>query len=189
MDRQMRVAVVGHTTLSKAALSMLIADIGNHHMVDLNGSAEVIVIELDTHMSMQDELNDLGDKAPIVAILPGSDANRITDSAGMGVLSYVYGHSTPLVLEEAIQHALRGDRYICPRLAIDMIEETGPLSLSSRERQVLRFIALGLENAEVASEMHLSVRTVESHRSMVHKKLGAKKRRDLVTEAHAMGLV
>lgn len=189
MDRQMRVAVISESLLRQAALSVMIADVGDHRMVDTKDAVDVFVIELNSYASPHDELKPLGKKTPIVAIMPGSNATQISDNAGFGVVAHVGSDSTPLVLEEAIQHAARRERYVCPRLAASMIWDGGPLDLTDREQQVLRLIALGLENAEAAEEMHLSVRTIESHRSMIQKKLGTKKRRELVREAHVMGIV
>ena len=61
--------------------------------------------------------------------------------------------------------------------------------LTNRERDVLRLLALGYTNREIASELHLSVRTVEFHRANMRRKLGLGARRELVRFALARGLV
>ena len=67
---------------------------------------------------------------------------------------------------------------------------TGPGgALSEREEQVLRGVALGMTNAEIAAELIVSVRTVESHRAHIHQKLGVQSRADLVRLARQRGLL
>jgi two-component system response regulator NreC len=61
--------------------------------------------------------------------------------------------------------------------------------LTPRERDVLRLIALGHTNAEIASMLHVSIRTVENHRASVLRKLGLRTRADLVRQANEAGLV
>ena len=61
--------------------------------------------------------------------------------------------------------------------------------LSEREVEVLRLITRGLTNREMAERLYLSVRTVESHRARIQRKLGRSRRSDLVEYALARGLV
>jgi two-component system response regulator NreC len=61
--------------------------------------------------------------------------------------------------------------------------------LSSRETDVLRMIALGHTNPEIAESLHVGLRTVETHRSHIQQKLGLSKRADLVRYALDHGLV
>lgn len=61
--------------------------------------------------------------------------------------------------------------------------------LSARETEVLRLIALGHTSAEVARQLHLSPRTVETHRARINRKLGLTKRADLVRYALRRGLL
>jgi DNA-binding NarL/FixJ family response regulator len=60
--------------------------------------------------------------------------------------------------------------------------------LTPREREVARLLALGLTNREIAREFHLSVRTVESHRANLRRKLGIASRAELVRFALEHGL-
>lgn len=62
-------------------------------------------------------------------------------------------------------------------------------SLSPRETEVLRLLALGLTNQEVAERLHISVRTAESHRASIQKKLDLGRRSELVTFALAHGVL
>jgi two-component system, NarL family, response regulator NreC len=61
--------------------------------------------------------------------------------------------------------------------------------LSERETDVLRLIALGHTNAEIAEQLYISVRTVETHRAHIQQKLGVSSRAELVRSALSRGLV
>jgi two-component system response regulator NreC len=61
--------------------------------------------------------------------------------------------------------------------------------LSERETDVLRLIALGHTNAEIAEQLYISVRTVETHRAHIQQKLGVSSRAELVASALSRGLV
>ena len=70
-----------------------------------------------------------------------------------------------------------------PRLALDLVRAARDHSadeISVRETEVLRLIALGHTNAEIALELSRSIRTIESHRANIQSKLGASSRADLV---------
>lgn len=71
------------------------------------------------------------------------------------------------------------------------VVDRGPAvdGLSAREVEVLRLIALGHTSAEVAGKLHLSPRTVETHRARINRKLGLTKRAELVRYALRCGLL
>lgn len=100
-----------------------------------------------------------------------------------GALGYVLKDAANSELVLAVRRAAQGERYLNPQLgALLAIEpETArPGDLSQRELEVLRLVALGHTNAEIASQLFLSIRTVESHRSHVNRKLGISTRADMV---------
>ncbi|HTZ63606.1 MAG TPA: response regulator transcription factor [Solirubrobacteraceae bacterium] len=109
-----------------------------------------------------------------------------------GAIGYVLKDAADDELVEAIRRAAEDESYLNPRLGARMA--AGPTSgprddLSERELQVLRLIALGYTNAEIAKQLYLSVRTVETHRAHVQQKLGVSSRAELVGYALRRGLV
>ncbi|HWT95899.1 MAG TPA: response regulator transcription factor [Solirubrobacteraceae bacterium] len=108
-----------------------------------------------------------------------------------GVCGYVLKDAAADELVSAVRAAARRRTYLQPELGarmarLDDAPETdggGDDALSAREVQVLRMIALGYTNREIAEELVLSVRTVESHRSHLHHKLRRTTRADLVRYA------
>jgi two-component system response regulator NreC len=103
-----------------------------------------------------------------------------------GALGYVLKEAAEEELVEAIKRAALGDTYLNPRLGARVAAEPPPGppdGLSEREVDVLRLIALGYTNAEIGEHLHLSVRTVETHRAHIQQKLSLATRSDLVRYA------
>jgi two-component system response regulator NreC len=109
-----------------------------------------------------------------------------------GALGYVLKEAADAELVEAIRLAAAGERYLNPRLGARVAAEptagAGEV-LTGRELSVLRLVALGYTNGEIAEELFLSVRTVETHRAHIQQKLGLRSRSDLVRYALKHGLI
>ncbi len=109
-----------------------------------------------------------------------------------GAIGYVLKEAADEELVEAVRRAARGERYLNPRLGARLACEPArgaPDDLSERELDVLRLIALGHTNAEIAEQLYLSVRTVETHRAHIQQKLRLSSRAELVRYALERGLV
>ena len=94
----------------------------------------------------------------------------------------------------AVRTAADGGTYLNPQLGARMAAEPSaaaeaPDDLSPRELEVLRLIALGHTNAEIGEQLFLSVRTVETHRSHIQRKLRLTTRAELVRYAIERGLL
>jgi two-component system response regulator NreC len=100
-----------------------------------------------------------------------------------GAHGYVIKDAADIELVEAVRAAARGDRYINPRLGAKLLAmppEQRPGDLSDRELEIVRLIALGHTNPEIASQLFLSIRTIEAHRSHIHQKLQISTRAEVV---------
>jgi len=109
-----------------------------------------------------------------------------------GVRGYVLKEAADSELVQAVRSAAAGDTYLQPALGARLAASSGSHNgdeLSERERDVLRLIALGHTNAEVAEQLYISIRTVESHRAHIQQKLGLSTRAELVRYALEHGLV
>jgi two-component system response regulator NreC len=111
-----------------------------------------------------------------------------------GASAYVLKEAADDELVEAVRVAAGGGTYLNPalgaRLAAEPPAPSGPPDdLTEREVGVLRLIALGNTNQEIADQLFLSVRTVESHRAHIQRKLGRTTRAELVRYALDRGLV
>ena len=114
------------------------------------------------------------------------------EALGAGALGYVLKEAADEELVEAVRRAAVGESYLNPKLGarIASTPPPGPPDdLSEREVDVLRLIALGNTNAEIAAQLFLSVRTVETHRSHIQQKLRLSTRAELVGYALERGLI
>jgi two-component system, NarL family, response regulator NreC len=108
-----------------------------------------------------------------------------------GAVGYVLKDCADSDLPQAVRSAVRGQPYVSRRVGAllrAMRTSAKPDNLSPREVEVLRLIALGHTSAEIAAKLHLSARTVETHRSRIHRKLGLSARAELVRYALRRGL-
>ena len=83
----------------------------------------------------------------------------------------------------AVRLAANGETYLNPQLGARLAAqpvEARPGDLSERELEILRLIALGHTNPEIAERLYLSIRTIEAHRSHIHQKLRLSSRAELV---------
>lgn len=109
-----------------------------------------------------------------------------------GALGFVLKDLADGELPQSVRAAARGEEYVSPRVAArldalqrSLIED----KLTTREVEVLRLIALGHTSVEIARKLHLSPRTVETHRARIHGKLGLTTRAQLVRYALGRGLL
>ncbi|MHB1467898.1 MAG: response regulator [Solirubrobacteraceae bacterium] len=105
------------------------------------------------------------------------------EALGAGALGYVLKEAADDELVEAVRRAAVGESYLHPKLGARIASEPAigpPDDLSDREVDVLRLIALGHTNAEIADQLFLSVRTVETHRAHILQKLRLSTRAELV---------
>jgi two-component system, NarL family, response regulator NreC len=111
-----------------------------------------------------------------------------------GAVGYVLKEAADSELVDAVRLAAEGRTYLNPELGARIAAEPPapggpPDGLTEREVEVLRLIALGHTNSEIAGQLYLSVRTVESHRAHVQQKLRLSTRAELVRYALDRGLV
>jgi two-component system, NarL family, response regulator NreC len=109
-----------------------------------------------------------------------------------GAIGFVLKEFADEDLARAIRAAARGDEYLSPLIAQRLTALRHALTdgrLTPRESEVLRLVALGHTNVEIARKLEVSARTVETHRANIHDKLGLRTRADLVRYALRCGLL
>jgi two-component system response regulator NreC len=100
-----------------------------------------------------------------------------------GAIGFVVKDAADTDLLVAVRLAARGEEYVSPRVASGLKaigRTTNGDGLTERETEITRLIALGHTSAEIACRLHLSRRTVETHRAKIHSKLGFRTRAELV---------
>ena len=114
-----------------------------------------------------------------------------------GADGYVLKEAADIELVHAVRQVASGHQYVHPTLGAALLAPDTPTArlggpggdLSEREIEVLRCIALGSTNGEIAERLYVSVRTVETHRAHVQQKLNIRTRAQLVRFAREAGLL
>ena len=128
----------------------------------------------------------------IVVLTMQQEAAFAREALGAGALGYVLKDAADEELVQAVRSAAVGDSYLNPRLGARIASKPPPGppdDLSQREVGVLRLIAFGHTNTEIAEQLYLSVRTVETHRAHIQHKLALSTRAELVSYALDRGLL
>jgi two-component system response regulator NreC len=133
-------------------------------------------------------------KTSVAVLTMQNEPALAREALSAGASAYVLKEAAVDELVEAVRRVARGETYLNPqlgaRIAAEPLRTYGPPDgLSAREVEVLRMIALGHTNAEIAEQLYLSIRTVESHRAHIQQKLRRSSRADLVRYALDHGLV
>lgn len=156
------------------------------------------VLVLDLNMpggSSLEAIPSIREQAPgtqIVVLTMQQEPAFARRALGAGAIGYVLKEAADDELVEAVRRASTGESYLNPRLGARLASEPPPGppdDLSEREVDVLRLIALGHTNAEIAEQLYLSVRTVETHRAHIQQKLSLSSRAELVGYALKRGLI
>lgn len=128
----------------------------------------------------------------VVVCTAMTSAGSIRRALSAGAAGYVAKRVSDGELVEAIHRVAGGDRYVDPSLGANLVAplDAGlPESISDRERDVLQLLALGYTNHEIAKMLFISVRTVDTHRANIMRKLDLHSRAELVMFALANGLI
>ncbi len=207
-----RVLIVDDHAVVRAGLRMLLAAEEDIEPVGEAGRAkeavfqarslEPDVILMDVVMpdgSGIDAVPQLLHEHPEVKVLVLSmqdDPHYVRQAFSSGASGYVLKEAADTEVVGAIREVARGGRYVHPALGARLVSadaderrraEADPLS--EREREVLRLLALGHTNQEIAKMLYISVRTAETHRAHIMQKLGLQTRAELVRHALDEGLL
>jgi DNA-binding NarL/FixJ family response regulator len=131
---------------------------------------------------------------PVVLVLSARDDEGVAaEVIQAGAKGFLPKKSTRNELEFALTSVLKGQIYLSPSVASAVLRhdtQSNPLSiLSDREREVMKLLCEGHPNREIASLLHISPRTVDSHRANIMKKLGVQSNAELAQMAMKAGLV
>ena len=163
--------------------------------VRLHESLRPDVILLDLQMPVMDGLQAItaiGRESPSAAIVvlttyPG-DA-RITRALATGAMSYLLKTAPRASIVQAIRQAVLGRHVVSEDVATDIATHTGSETLTLRELNVLRLVAAGNGNREIALELRLSEETIKARMKSILSKLHARDRTHAVTIAVRRGFI
>ena len=124
------------------------------------------------------------------------DPRYVREAFEAGAAGYVLKEAADTQVVGALRAVAAGERYVHPTLGARLVaaeaeerKRADADPLSEREREVLRLLALGHTNQEIAKMLYISVRTAETHRAHIMQKLSLASRADLVRYAISEGLL
>ena len=207
-----RVLVVDDHAVVRSGLKLLLAaeddievvgDAGNAEQAALR--AELLkpdVVLLDVVMPGRSgidatpEILERSADTKVLVLSMQDDPHYVREAFAAGASGYVLKEAADSEVVHAVREVAGGGRYVNPELGARLAasdartraeEEADPLS--DREREVLRLLALGHTNQEIAKQLYISVRTAESHRAHIMQKLRLASRAELVRYALAHDLL
>ena len=166
-----------------------------------SGEPDVVVMDigLGGGKSGIEATSDLLKEAPAVKVLMLSmqdDPRYVREAFAAGASGYVLKEAADNELVKAVREVAAGGRYVDPALGARIAAADAEAArtaeadpLSDREREVLRLLALGHTNQEIAKTLFISVRTAETHRAHIMQKLRLTTRAELVRYAMQQGLL
>jgi two-component system response regulator NreC len=201
-----RIVVVDDHAVVRSGLKLLLAAEEDLEVVGEAGTAREAVFEvraqkpdvvlLDVVMPGESGIEavpKLLHEAPDAKILVLSmqdDPNYVREAFAAGASGYVLKEAADAEVVGAIRQVADGGRYVHPVLGARMVAADAEAKaaadadpLSDREREVLKLLALGHTNQEIAKQLYISVRTAETHRAHIMRKLGLETRAELVRYA------
>jgi DNA-binding NarL/FixJ family response regulator len=145
-------------------------------------------------------LRRLAPQARILILTMHDDPQYLRQTLKSGSSGYVLKKAADVELLSAVRSVLQGEVYIHPGMTRTLIEDILPASgvasdqdlwevLSEREQEVLRLVALGYTSAEIAGQLNLSTKTIETYRARGMEKLGLRNRAGLVRLALSKGII
>jgi len=142
------------------------------------------------------EIRDAAPDARILTLSMQDDPSYVRQAFAAGASGYVLKEAADDELLAAVREVADGGRYVDPQLGARLAAadaaaaaEAADDPLTDREREVLRLLALGHTNQEIAQMLYLSVRTAETHRARIMQKLRLTTRAELVRYAIDHGLL
>jgi len=196
----------------RSGLRMLLENEGDFEVVAEAGTADEAVraarlekpdvVLLDVVMPGRSGLDALADvleaapEAKVLVLSMQDDPRYVREAFAAGASGYLLKEAADAELVAALREVASGAHYVHPALgarmaAADAAAEARAAAdpLSDREREVLRLLALGHTNQEIAKTLFISVRTAETHRAHIMQKLRLSTRAELVRYAIAEGLL
>jgi DNA-binding NarL/FixJ family response regulator len=183
--------IVGEAETAAAALDLVRRERPDVALIDIN-------LPDDSGLRVAAEITSTDPSVRLLILSVHDDPEIVRESVRLGAHGYLRKDTTPADLRAAIRAVHNGDAFFSPSVARTLAEalrdQGTPVSeslerLTERERDVLTRVARGLSNKEIAADLGISVRTVESHRDSLMRKTGLRNAAALTRFALEAGLL
>ena len=156
------------------------------------------VVLVDVRMPRMDGLEvtralagpDVTDPIRVVVVTTFDTDEYVHTALKNGASGFVLKRSSPALLTEAVRAAASGDALLSPEVTVRLLAHFAPPTppelpggeiLTARETDIVRLVARGKTNAEIAAALHIAAGTVKNHIASIHRKLGTRNRVGIAT--------
>jgi DNA-binding NarL/FixJ family response regulator len=166
---------------------------------------DVLVLDINlpdmTGLQVSRELQEADAGCPILILTLHADAKTVFEALDAGAAGYVLKDEALESLPKAVRSVAGGDSWLSPSVAGKVVRRAVdgkpaapakpelPVDLTDREQEVLKLLAQGMDNAQIADTLVLTKRTIQNHVSNIYSKLGTSSRTEAMLFAIQHGLV
>lgn len=199
----MRILIVDDHTLVRAGLSRLLQGFADIDVVAEASTAQLAldmtlvhrpdVVLMDLSLPGRSGLDALSDilrampRTRVVMMSMYDDPVHVREALDRGAAGFIVKDAAPLELELALRAAFAGQLFLSPQISSSMLAPMlgreklqGVAALPPRQRQILREIGRGQSTKEIAADLGISIKTVETHRARMMESLGCRRANDLL---------
>lgn len=199
-----------HRILLEGIVSLLSSEAGfdvaatagnGHEVLELVQHNEYDICLLDINMPGMDgmeaarQIRILKPEMKIIMLTTYNDKEIINEMLNIGVSGYLLKNSNKLELQEAITRVMQGGYYFSAEVETVIMQgvtekkETPQIIFTERETEIVQLLAREFTNEKIAAELHISYRTVETHRKNIMQKTQSHNLAGLLKHAYNMGLI
>ena len=204
MSRPLRIVIADDHALFREALRSLLRlypdldVVGEAERVDdlpnvlADHPCDVLLLDLQMDRSVLHDIEALAQLTRVIVLTASEHVGDALAALRQGARAIVQKRFAIATLIEAIRAVAQGLVWLAPSLQAALAAQLGEppeKQLTSREREIVRYVALGLRNGEVAERLHITEGTVKTHMNNIFHKLTIRDRVELALYAVRMGLV
>ncbi|HVN84559.1 MAG TPA: response regulator transcription factor [Candidatus Binatia bacterium] len=204
MDKPLRVIIADDHALFREGLASLLRLHSDLTVVGETASAsdllrmveetpcDIVLLDLGMERNSLADISTLAAKVRVVVVTASEQPQDALDALRSGASAVVFKRFAAKSLMEAIRTAADGNAWMPPTLqtyAVGQLRAASRDPVTPREREIIRYVALGLRNAEVAKKLFISEVTVKTHLNNIFQKLDIRDRVELTLYAARVGII
>lgn len=201
----MRILLVDDHTLVRAGIRRLLESLADIEVVAEASDAEQALVAVRQYLpdlvlldlslpgrsgfEVISELRRIRPETMIVIMSMHDDPDHVREALDRGAIGYVVKEAAPAELELALRAAATGQTFLSPKVSAQLLgpmlrqERVGIHALTPRQREILRALGRGKSSKEIAADLGISIKTVETHRARMMESLGCRRASDLLRTA------
>lgn len=153
---------------------------------------DILLLDLKMDRNALDDIGALAGKVAVIVVTATEAPEQALAALRAGARAVVLKRFAVETLLQAVRAVKAGEVWMAPSLQAHIaagLREPPPNPLTPREREIVRYVALGLRNAEVAQKLFISEQTVKTHLNNIFQKVGVRDRVELSLYAAREGII